>query len=625
MPSIGGRRSGRQLSFVASRGRPATRWGSSQQFVRRLASRYTRRGGYSVVPGPGTLDADRTAQADLASVAVAAAGASLAITVGAGLASVTVAAQWGASYSATVLADTPYLWYRLGESAGTTATDSSGNSRDGTYTGTYTLGTAGLLTGDSDTAVAFNSGYVITKANVTGFGNAAWTLEAWIKGTSSANGDVVWIGGDATNTGANLRINTSGHIACVAGTLSHDFGGANLADGAVHHVLMTYDGAGTMKAWADGSQYGSDWSCGTLAIATGLAYVACLNFYYIGTVDEAAIYSTALTSTRISAHYTAGMTGGSTVGTTAIIAPNAGLASTAVAAYDVPFAAATIAYAELAAVAVAAYAPAVSVNPNAGLVTVAVAAYAGGAKTTPNAGLASVAVAGYAAVLSVKPNAGLASVAVAAYAVPMCYAQAGLTAVAVAAGSATASVTAVAGLAAVAVAAAGASLAITVGAGLASVTVASPSATPSLAPSGGLAAVTVAAYDVPFGTETIAPAGLASVAVAAYVGAVGVAPSAGIGAVSVAAYDVPFGAVTVAYAGLASVAVTGRSPQAITEGGRRAHMPVALPDQSVVARSLYDDLKKRYGDTKGLEVYLNMAQERKGPFGAGKKYDRGPE
>jgi len=58
-------------------------------------------------------------------------------------------------YSVAVAADSPIAWWRLGESSGTNAADSSGNSRDGTYAGTPTLGAPGY-TRDGNTAVTFN-------------------------------------------------------------------------------------------------------------------------------------------------------------------------------------------------------------------------------------------------------------------------------------------------------------------------------------------------------------------------------------------------------------------------------------------------------------------------------------
>lgn len=60
------------------------------------------------------------------------------------------------AWATEIAADSPYLWWRLGESSGTAAADASGNSRPGAYVGTagtaYDLGEPGLV-GDSNTAV----------------------------------------------------------------------------------------------------------------------------------------------------------------------------------------------------------------------------------------------------------------------------------------------------------------------------------------------------------------------------------------------------------------------------------------------------------------------------------------
>src|SRR5262245_41595578 len=58
-------------------------------------------------------------------------------------------------YQSEVLADGPNLYLRLGESSGVVAADSSGNGLDASIVGP-TLGTAGTLTGDSNTAFTFD-------------------------------------------------------------------------------------------------------------------------------------------------------------------------------------------------------------------------------------------------------------------------------------------------------------------------------------------------------------------------------------------------------------------------------------------------------------------------------------
>jgi hypothetical protein len=70
----------------------------------------------------------------------------------------------GFSYAGRVLLDDPVGYWRLGESAGTSAADSSGNGFTGTYIGVYTLAQAGALV-DTDTSVSFGTTGRVTVAH----------------------------------------------------------------------------------------------------------------------------------------------------------------------------------------------------------------------------------------------------------------------------------------------------------------------------------------------------------------------------------------------------------------------------------------------------------------------------
>lgn len=216
------------------------------------------------------------------------------------------------TYSAEVLADTPLIYLRLGESSGTTASDSSGNGRDGTYTGSPTLGVAGALAGDADTAINCpGSGYVA----VTG---AAWmavtdySVELWIKYTSTTTAMFVsWNNLSSTkkiielaDVSGKIQItayNTSGAGTAIVSPLTYN-------DGNWHHVVATKSGT-TFTLYVDGSQVAT----GTCASANS-GQLAALNInrrpdgslFANSSYDEFAIYSGTLSSTRITAHYNAG-------------------------------------------------------------------------------------------------------------------------------------------------------------------------------------------------------------------------------------------------------------------------------------------------------------------------------
>lgn len=66
----------------------------------------------------------------------------------------------GSPYADLVLTHAPLLYWRLGDTSGTTAVDSSGYGRDGTYINdTPTMGAAGILIDDSGTSTVFESTY----------------------------------------------------------------------------------------------------------------------------------------------------------------------------------------------------------------------------------------------------------------------------------------------------------------------------------------------------------------------------------------------------------------------------------------------------------------------------------
>lgn len=73
------------------------------------------------------------------------------------------------AYPGVVKPLSPLLYWRLGETSGSTAADASGNSRNGTYIGSPTLGQRGLLAGDGDRSVRFGSGKYVEHAYSSDF------------------------------------------------------------------------------------------------------------------------------------------------------------------------------------------------------------------------------------------------------------------------------------------------------------------------------------------------------------------------------------------------------------------------------------------------------------------------
>jgi hypothetical protein len=218
------------------------------------------------------------------------------------------------------VADAPFLLYRFNESAGTTATDSSGNARTGTTQGTTTR-VSGSCVANASPALTLDgtTGYVSTAASVAG--TNVFSVELWFRTTTAAGGRLIGFGNAQTgvsgsydrhiymtNAGKLIFGVYPGSVKIITSPLSYN-------DGAWHHVVATLSAAG-MKLSVDGSVVASDAATTTAQSYTGFWKVGFDSLsgwtsiptsrYFAGTIDSAAVYTTALSGAQISAHFAAG-------------------------------------------------------------------------------------------------------------------------------------------------------------------------------------------------------------------------------------------------------------------------------------------------------------------------------
>ncbi len=221
------------------------------------------------------------------------------------------------SYRTTVLADNPVSYWRLGESSGTTAADEQGTN-PGTYVGSPTLGQPGLLTGDPNTAVAFNgSSAKVEVASV----QTPRTIEAWVKTTSTAEQPIWSNRNNRAGTGNGIYFGTiEGRLFIYENSwtppqLPHDIfnsGGPFVADGLPHQVVWTMEEAsGTGRLYVDGQLKVAETQTGDFTqhpsqpARIGWDYDN-ISEYFNGTLDEISVYNTVLSPARVLAHYNAG-------------------------------------------------------------------------------------------------------------------------------------------------------------------------------------------------------------------------------------------------------------------------------------------------------------------------------
>jgi DNA-binding beta-propeller fold protein YncE len=213
-------------------------------------------------------------------------------------------------YATAVVGDSPAGYWRLGETSGSTAFDGVGSS-SGSYQNSPTLGTAGLLTNDANTAVTFNGSNQSVSIPSNGVLSPANTIsvEAWIKPSSlPASGSFRSIVSKAESY--SLQFNGPLlEFTIIQGSTRRRLQAPSgaVAAGGKYHVVGTYDGT-TQKLYINGSL--ANQAALTGAITTNSTALTIGSWssqeYFSGVIDDAAVYPFALTATQVLNHYNVG-------------------------------------------------------------------------------------------------------------------------------------------------------------------------------------------------------------------------------------------------------------------------------------------------------------------------------
>ena len=243
----------------------------------------------------------------------------LAIYIASLVAPITTAIAASPSYSATVVADTPVSYWRLGETSGTAAADSVGSNNGVVKTG-VTLGVAGAISNDANTAMRFDGakGYVsVANAASLNFG-ADFSIEAWARPAAliGSNQTIVHKGGNSNASSWQYRLGIAasgqwrGSVYVGNSTISVTSPGtASLSSWT--YLVLTRAGTG-LTLYVNGAAVANTTVSGTVNTNTGILAIGRTGAksieYFAGAIDEVAVYAKALGAGAVSAHYAAGTT-----------------------------------------------------------------------------------------------------------------------------------------------------------------------------------------------------------------------------------------------------------------------------------------------------------------------------
>lgn len=215
-------------------------------------------------------------------------------------------------YRASVLSDAPIAYWRLAETSGSDAADETGGGHVGAYENGVVLGQAsGLISDAADHAVSLDGVDDRIDAGDGGgvfdVGAGDFAVEAWVKTTQTGN-EVVASKGDAWSLAVT---NDTGHVGQARFTLSDGttsvvaYGGALLHNNVWHHVVVSVHRGAGVTVYVDGAAGSTvtDTTTGALPAAGSLLIGAGpVGPAFNGSLDEVAVYSSALSAERVAVH-----------------------------------------------------------------------------------------------------------------------------------------------------------------------------------------------------------------------------------------------------------------------------------------------------------------------------------
>lgn len=221
-------------------------------------------------------------------------------------------------YSRQVRADGATHYWRLGESDERIMYDWGSQAVDLKTFGGVSAGDPGAILNSTEGAAAFSGdrhGYAATLSSEAA--TSAATAELWFKTTTTQGGRLLGMGssyGDSLTHDRNIYLNNAGQLTFAADphAIKRVTSEQRYNDGEWHHVVATISPGG-MRLFVDGVRVGFNSAATSTEPMQGYWQLGGGNLngwpatgssrHFAGTIDEAAIYPTALTQDQIRDHY----------------------------------------------------------------------------------------------------------------------------------------------------------------------------------------------------------------------------------------------------------------------------------------------------------------------------------
>ena len=226
-------------------------------------------------------------------------------------------------YVSEVLTDNPSAYWRLGENSGSVAVSQvSAASMNGNFSGGFLLAQTGAITGGADTAVRFQNGAFQTTGaagSALFSGVSAITVELWIKPSSAQSGIHYLEYGLSGFSLESSSLNPTFFVNNVG------LGSVSLTAGSYTHVALELDGTNA-RIFTNGSLSSTTAFSNPIAPdgfgggALFLASRTASTRFVDATFDELAVYPTALSASRIQAHFDSAPTVPEPMATSAAVA-----------------------------------------------------------------------------------------------------------------------------------------------------------------------------------------------------------------------------------------------------------------------------------------------------------------